>query len=293
MRKLFIDELIKEAKNNNKIFLLVGDLGYNVVEPFQNLFPDRFLNVGVAEQNLAGIASGIASEGMHVFIYSIANFPTFRCAEFLRNDIDYHKLSVTVVAVGAGLSYGNLGYSHHAIQDYGLIRMMPNFVINAPGDNYELKSCLKYLFKNPQPSYLRLDKNIDTNYNKIIPNLKLGHWNEINKQKYKKQKTFITTGNTLALAQTLIKKKEWSDFSIYSLPIWGLKAKKNQINYLKKFNKIISIEDHLFDNGFGSWLLESATKSERSKIENIALSSRVVGKVGTQSYLNKFFKHFK
>ena len=127
MRNIFINKLTDLAKNNKNIFLLVADIGYGVVEEFQNKYPDRFLNVGVAEQNMTGIAAGLAAEGYHVFTYSIANFPTFRCAEQIRNDIDYHNLPVTVVSVGGGVAYGNLGYSHHAVQDYGLMRMMPNF----------------------------------------------------------------------------------------------------------------------------------------------------------------------
>ena len=136
MRRTFINHLTELAKKI-KYFLLVGDVGYNVVEKFKNHFPDRFLNVGVAEQNMTSIAAGLASEGYHVFTYSIANFPTFRCAEQIRNDVDYHNLPVTVVSVGGGVGYGNLGYSHHAIQDYGLIRMMPNFKIASPGDSNE------------------------------------------------------------------------------------------------------------------------------------------------------------
>ena len=142
MRTEFIKNLIAHAKNKKNIFLLVADIGYGVVEEFQKEFPDRFMNVGVAEQNMTGIAAGLASEGYHVFTYSIANFPTFRCAEQIRNDIDYHNLPVTIVSVGGGLAYGNLGYSHHAIQDYGLLRMMPNFSIASPGDPIEVNGLL-------------------------------------------------------------------------------------------------------------------------------------------------------
>ena len=93
MRKTFIDELIIAAKKNKKIILIVNDLGYGVVEKFANLFPKQFINAGVAEQNMMGIAAGLASDNNHVFVYSIGNFPTFRCAEQIRNDVDYHKLS--------------------------------------------------------------------------------------------------------------------------------------------------------------------------------------------------------
>ena len=158
MRNAFIDELCTLAETNDRIFLIVGDLGYNVVEPFAQRFPDRFLNAGVSEQNMTGVAAGLAADGYHVFTYSIANFPTFRCAEQLRNDIAYHDLPVTVVAVGGGLAYGNLGYSHHAVQDYALIRCMQNMLIAAPGDPAEVRACLRYLTANPGPSYLRLGK---------------------------------------------------------------------------------------------------------------------------------------
>src|SRR5436189_6111623 len=116
MRTAFIQELIAQARLHPDIFLVVGDLGFSVVEPFREEFPDRFLNAGVAEQNMTGLAAGLASEGYRVFTYSIANFATFRCAEQIRNDIAYHHLPVTIVAVGGGLAYGNLGYSHHAVQ---------------------------------------------------------------------------------------------------------------------------------------------------------------------------------
>ena len=91
MRNTFIKQLVKSAKEYNNIFLIIGDIGFNVVEEFADTFPDRFLNAGVAEQNMTGLAAGLASEGFHVFTYSIANFPTFRCAEQIRNDIDYHN----------------------------------------------------------------------------------------------------------------------------------------------------------------------------------------------------------
>ena len=165
MRKLFINELAKKnSKKNN--YLLINDLGLNVVESFKKKYPDRIFNAGVSEQNMMGMAAGIASEKNNVFVYSIANFSTFRCAEQIRNDVDYHKLPVTIVSVGSGLGYGNLGYTHHALQDYALMRSFPNIKILSPGNNNELISIMKYIQKNPQPYYLRLDKN--EHHDKIV-----------------------------------------------------------------------------------------------------------------------------
>ena len=113
MRAAFIDQLINEARTNERVYLLVGDLGYNVIEPFAREFPDRFRNVGIAEQNMAGIAAGLAMTGYNVYFYSIGNFPTLRCIEQIRNDIAYHHLSVKVVAVGGGFAYADLGATHY------------------------------------------------------------------------------------------------------------------------------------------------------------------------------------
>ena len=168
MRNTFIKKLTEAAQINSKIVLIVGDLGYSVIEEFQEKFPERFYNAGISEQNMASMAAGLASEGFHVFIYSIANFPTFRCAEQLRNDVGYHNLPVTVVTVGGGLSYGNLGYSHHAVQDFGLMRLFPEFEILSPGDPIETEMCLDYLLNNPGPSYLRLKKAGEPNYNSNV-----------------------------------------------------------------------------------------------------------------------------
>ena len=158
MRTAFINELVIQAETDSSLFLVVGDLGYSVVEPFANQFPDRFLNAGVAEQNMTTVAAGLASEGYHVFTYSIANFSTLRCLEQIRNDICYHNLSVTVVAVGGGVAYGNLGYSHHAVQDIAALRSMPNMTVLSPADPGEAAGCVRYAIDKRRPSYLRLGK---------------------------------------------------------------------------------------------------------------------------------------
>ena len=293
MRNAFIDELVIQAAVNSRIALVVGDLGYSVVEPFAEKFPERFINAGVAEQNMMGLAAGMASEGYHVFVYSIANFPTFRCAEQIRNDVAYHNLPVTVVSVGGGMSYGNLGYSHHAIQDYGLIRLMPNMLIAAPGDPFEVRGCLRYLVANPQPSYLRLGKAGEPNFNKGVPDLRPGHWVPLTARKGseaadKKKICILTTGAVLELTlRQFYEENTDHEIEVYSVPLWGQKYKAHQLENCKKFHKLITVEDHLVDCGFGSWMLEALSVggiSDRLRI--IGINSSVLDKVGSQSVLN-------
>src|SRR5712671_3401925 len=124
MRSAFMQTLVELAEKDDRINLLVGDLGFGVVEPFAEKFPSRFVNAGVAEQDMTGIAAGLALCGKIVFTYSIANFPTLRCFEQIRNDAAYHDANVKVVAIGGGFSYGSLGMSHHATEDLSILRSL-------------------------------------------------------------------------------------------------------------------------------------------------------------------------
>ena len=288
MRSAFIDELIQIAKYDPRIALVVGDLGYSVVEPFAKAFPDRFINAGVAEQNMMGLAAGMASEGFHVVVYSIANFPTFRCAEQIRNDVDYHRLGVTIVSVGGGLSYGNMGYSHHAIQDYGLMRMFPNMLIAAPGDSFEVRACLRYLTQNSQPSYIRLGRSGEPVFHKMIPEVDPGGWLKIHEGSNSRL-TLLTTGSVLNLAYEWINSPIYEDYAIHSMPLWGMKSKNIQLEYIKRFDKIHVLEEHLADCGFGSWLRESLQNQTHlmDRINVTALDPVVCGLVGSQSLLQR------
>lgn len=281
MRNVFIKELVLKARLNENIALIVGDLGYSVIEPFADEFPERFINAGVAEQNMTGMAAGMASEGYHVFTYSIANFPLYRCAEHIRNDIDYHNLPVTVVSVGGGLAYGNLGYSHHGVQDFSLVRSMPNMLIAAPGDPYETSACMSYLFDNPQPSYLRINKAGEPNINKQLPKTLVGKLNLIY-SKPNNQNLILTTGSILNHAHDIyISNKEVHDkWSLGTLPLWGEKSRTEVYKSLCSYKNIVVIEEHLQSGGLSSYLMENGLN-----IKSLHLSSEVCGEVGDQTFL--------
>lgn len=158
MRTAFIETLCGLAEQDERVWLLTGDLGYSVLERFSDRFPNRYVNVGVAEQNMTGVAAGLALEGKVVFTYSIANFPIMRCLEQIRNDVCYHNLNVKIVAVGGGFSYGSAGYTHHAVEDLAVVRAMPNMAVFAPGDPVEARLATQMLLNWQGPCYLRLGK---------------------------------------------------------------------------------------------------------------------------------------
>jgi len=158
MRNAFIEHLISLFENDESLFLVVGDLGYTVVDPLVEKYPDRFLNVGVAEQNMTAVASGLAKEGYKVFTYSIANFTTLRCLEQIRNDICYHDLPVCVVSVGGGFMYGYLGPTHHATEDIGILRTLPRMRVFVPFSCDSARCALDEVVASPGPAYIRLGR---------------------------------------------------------------------------------------------------------------------------------------
>ncbi len=159
MRDHFIKRLTTLAAEEPRILLITGDLGFGVLEEFQKRFPRQYLNAGVAEQNMTGLACGLALEGRIVFTYSIANFPVLRCLEQVRNDICYHEANVKIVSIGGGFSYGPLGFSHHGTEDLSILRTMPGMTVVAPGDPWEVEEATAALVRMKGPAYLRLDKS--------------------------------------------------------------------------------------------------------------------------------------
>ncbi len=158
MRDTFVKTLIELAKQDKSIELVTGDLGFGVLKPFWEQLPDQFTNAGIAEQNMIAMAAGMAMEGKNVFVYSIGNFPTFRCLEQIRNDCAYHNANVKIVCIGGGFAYGALGMSHHATEDIAIMRALPNMVVMAPGDAAEAEACTRALADYHGTAYLRLGR---------------------------------------------------------------------------------------------------------------------------------------
>lgn len=159
MRNAFVDELTRLAEADPDVVLITGDLGFGVFEDFEERFPRQFINAGVAEQNMTMVATGMALEGKKVFTYSIGNFPSLRCLEQIRNDICYHDANVTIIGMGGGFSYGQLGMSHHATEDLSILRALPNMTLVAPGSAAEVRGAMQALYRHHGPAYLRLDKS--------------------------------------------------------------------------------------------------------------------------------------
>ena len=174
MRAAFINTLCDLAERDERSLVADGDLGFSVLEKFEHAWPKRYVNTGIAEQNMAGVAAGLASCGRIVFIYSIANFPTFRCLEQIRNDIAYHDLNVNIVSVGAGFAYGTAGYTHHGIEDLAVMRAIPGMTVVAPADPVETALATAAIARRGGPAYLRLGKSREPVLHTQAPDFEIG-----------------------------------------------------------------------------------------------------------------------
>jgi len=287
VRNAFIDELTLLAEEDDKIFLIIGDLGFGVIENFEKRFPNQFLNAGVAEQNMMGMAAGLASAGYKVFVYSIGNFPVFRCLEQIRNDICYEELNVSIVSIGAGLSYGTLGYSHHAIDDIGVMRALPGMTIYSPADPIETRRALRESVSIQSPKYFRLGKsgepNIFNQTSTVFPN-----W------------TGLTNGNDLlvlttgaitneAIEAAALLQNLGIEISVVAIPV--LKPLAFDKNLVGRFDNVIVLEEHSTSGGLGTILSEQfALNGVKANLVKLGLPDYVHHELGSQKHLRHHFK---
>ncbi|MBF0491227.1 MAG: transketolase [Deltaproteobacteria bacterium] len=243
MRNTFVKTLCELAEHDENIFLLCGDLGFSVLEPFIEKFPSRFINVGVAEQNMTGVAAGLALSGKTVFTYSIANFPVVRCLEQIRNDVCYHNANVKIVSVGGGFTYSTQGYTHHGIEDLALMRVLPNMTVIAPGDPVETQLATEAMVKWNGPCYLRLGKAGEPIVYQDIPDFQIG---KIIRVKKGTDVTFITTGGVLDLAMQAVQHLESRKISVEVLSAHTISPLDvdSILQSIIKTKKIITIEEH-------------------------------------------------
>jgi transketolase len=243
MRNAFLRTLFEQAEINPDIWLLCGDIGYSVLEPFANKLPGRFVNVGVAEQNMIGIAAGLAKSGKMVFTYTIGNFAFMRCMEQIRNELCYHNLNVKVVAVGGGFAYGSMGYTHHAVEDLAMLRVLPNLTVVAPGDPVEASLATAALCQNNGPAYLRLGRGGEPVVHTTSPSFAL---NKAITLSAGKDVTLITSAGTLDIAEQAEKLLSQTGLSVgvVSMPVLSPFDYDTLSKVAANTRQIVTIEEH-------------------------------------------------
>lgn len=287
MRSAFARTLLDLAERDPRVFLLTGDLGFSVLEPFRERFPKRFVNVGVAEQNMLGIAAGLAHSGSIVFVYSIANFPTLRCLEQIRNDVCYHGLPVRVVSVGGGLAYGTAGYTHHGVEDLAIMRALPGMSVFAPGDPLETELITSALLDLPGPAYLRLGKAAEPAVHGAPPALVPGRAIQLQPGR---DVTLVATGGMLFAAREAARELEsLHGISVRLLSMHTLKPLDEAaiVSAATETRLVLTCEEHSSTGGLGSAVADviASLPAPRARLVKFALPDRVSEVIGSQRYL--------
>ncbi|MBF0621621.1 MAG: transketolase [Magnetococcales bacterium] len=287
VRNAFIETLITLAEKNPRLMLITADLGFRIFDDFIERFPEQFLNVGVAEQNMIGVGTGLAQEGWTVFAYSIGNFSTLRCLEQIRNDAAYHNVNLTVVASGGGMAYGTLGMSHHATEDLAILRALPGITVTAPCDVLETVQLTQALADRPGVGYLRLERSSSLKSDQPV------HLGQPRRLREGNDLTLMATGGivseVMAAAEMMVNH--------------GIEARVLSIHTVKPLNPseihaaiietggIVTVEEHTVMGGLGSTVMECFVEQGMTPgfFMRLGLPDRAVDQVGDQAWLRTHY----
>jgi transketolase len=285
MRRTFATTLAELATKDERIMLLTGDLGFMALEPFANMHPDRFLNMGVAEQNMIGVAAGLAEAGYIPFCYSIATFASMRGYEFFRNDVIAQRLQVRLVGVGTGFEYGHNGISHYALEDLALMRAQPGLTLIAPADAEQAKTALIKSWDVAGPVYYRLGKDDRLKVPGLQGRFELGGSQTVREGR---DLAIVTTGPIAAEAWAAAEQLAAHGVSASLTVVACLNPapSKDLESVLSEAPLAMSVEGHYLNGGLGSLLAELiAEKNLRTRLVRCGVAATPDGHSGDEQYL--------
>lgn len=291
MRNAFINTLYDLCKNDENTFLITGDLGFGVLTRFWETYPYQFINAGISEQNMTSVATGMALEGKKVFTYSIANFPTLRCLEQIRNDVAYHDANVKIVSIGAGFAYGGAGMSHHATEDLAVIRAIPNIVVFSPADPLEAAAVTKAAYSLNSPCYIRLGKGGEKTIHSESFDFEIGKAIKIADGE---DVCIFSTGSITseAIEAVEILNRKGIRTALYTFPTIKPIDEETISICAEKYKVIVTVEEHNIVGGFGGAIAEvmASLPIRRAFLVRIGLQDTFSSVVGTQDYLRDFYQ---
>lgn len=268
MRNRFSKKIHKIFETQNNLMFLTGDLGYNALEKIQETFPKQFLNAGVAEQNMVGVAAGLAYEGKSIFIYSIAPFVVFRCLEQIKLDVCIHNHPVFIIGNGGGYGYGIMGATHHAIEDIACLSPLPNMICWVPSFLEDVDYCIEQIIERKGPAYLRLGLGVS------YPNkIEIGCINHIVKSTEELKITIISQGPIVKSVLKAIEGLFGIDlFTILTVPLTSIT--ENLLTSIKASKKVLIIEEHVERGGLAEHLIIQFVKMNLGIIQYETLSAK-------------------
>lgn len=287
MRNAFVEKITKMAQEDERIILLSGDIGNTLFDDFKEHTPKQFYNCGIAEQNMIGVAAGLAMKGFKPICYTIAPFLISRPYEQIKIDVCYHNLPVILVGVGTGLSYAGNGSTHNSLEDIAILRTLPNLTILAPGDSYEVEAMLPKMMECKGPVYFRMGKAGEPKVHSQVPNFNINEPILI-RNGYKPKVTLLAVGNMLPLAVEIGKSlnNENVNNEIYSV---GTIKPLNEKFLASKESLIVTIEEHSKLGGYGSAVAEFLVELGKSNLLICGAEDKFLKESADQNYARYLF----
>tara|TARA_Y100000589_G_C27188199_1_gene643578 strand:- start:727 stop:1659 length:933 start_codon:yes stop_codon:yes gene_type:complete len=287
MRDLFAQEITNLAKVNKELVLLSGDIGNRMFDKFKEIAPDRFINCGIAEANMISMSAGMALSGLRPVVYTITPFITTRCLEQIKIGLAYHEASVIFIGTGSGLSYSELGPTHHSLEDISILRSIPGIRILTPCDRIELKHQLRASLKLSGPTYIRIGKKGEPDILNSKSNLGIGKGNLIIEGS---NVLMLCIGPIISEGLKAANDLKSKGFNVAVASMGSIIPLDN--NFLKEmvnsgFNTWITLEEHGKNGGLGSTILEwlnDNNLTKKIKLQTIAVANEFIHKLGNQTY---------
>lgn len=287
MRRTFLNTLTDLARKDKDIVLITPDMGFSVLEPFFNEFPDRAINCGIAEQNAISLAAGLALMGKKPYVYTIIPFLVERAFEQVKLDVAYMETNVKLIGIGAGFTYGAAGATHHAIEDIALMRVLPNMTVCCPGDNNEAEQITRQSLNNTKPMYIRIGRHnrgiFDNN------TIKIGKASIIEKGE---DIAIISTSNMLPDAHDYCEKLKNEGRKPYLISMHTVKPidKDCILDLINNGVEIQTLEEHSIIGGLGSAVAEIIAESGKGiKFKRIGVPDKFSHYIGSQKFIKKQF----
>jgi len=289
VRNAFAEEMTNLAAIDKRVVVLSGDIGNKLFDKLKVVDENRFYNCGIAEANMMGVAAGMAMSGLRPFVYTITPFTTTRCFEQIRIDVCYHHAPVVIVGTGSGLSYSDLGPTHHSLEDIAILRTLPGMRVLAPCDSSELRQALHHVLKDNSPTYIRIGKKGEADIHLSLPDFRLG------------KVLVIRPGIDIALlcagnmmSETLKTADQLANVGVSAEVVSFHTVKPLDTEYLsqatRRFKMIVTVEEHSRIGGFGSAVAEwRMTHSDHVAQLSFGTDDVFMHEVGTQAYARKKF----
>jgi len=291
MRSTFVKTLDRIAENDSGVICVIGDTGFSVFEEFEKKYKERFVNIGIAEQNFVSFGAGLAAMGMKPFIYNVVSFMTYRAFEQIELDISFQENPVVIVGVGGGHAYGPAGPTHHGYFDISLMTTLPYMTVICPADPVEMEAAMYAAYKSERPVYIRIGRSVDPIVHTKPVEFKVG---KAIKMQDGEKAVLFATGTMLkdAVKAVEILKDSGINISLYSMPTIKPIDKETIEECMVKYKYIFTLEEHSINGGLGSAvgnvILDSGVTSH-AKLVKLGFPDKFAPVVGSREYLNSIY----